>query len=927
MAQAQTACDPNPAITSISVSPSKLQVPKGALSVLGEVRVVIDPNGHCPTPNPFVGLTLTREVVASHDGALRQETFTPKASKAVNSCPGCREYLYDVRFWSGQNQITATVANTAGSASQITQTAVSLNATPGFYASADPPLVSPMGGTVLLSATSFDASGRPIAGQKIEWLQYGQITQVSQTNAQGATYLLAQCRPQNAQDCGFSARPVGQNLTPIPVQVAQFQVETLPQTGLPVQGIVTDKLQHVQIDLQAMPNSALKCPQPAFGRYLLKQKQAFVPLPKATIEADQKGHIEFYYEPPEEIATSAFTGKIPTIAGPVAVVPQSLRFELETPGSLPIRLETPMNLVRPTVALLPEFYDEPQLLTPLQHALHQQQYRTIGETELKAQGMRYTAKEQTQAIQGILANEQNLLAAAGVKADRMDAVAFGIAGLLARNAIAQNAQNPPIRKLIMIGTPNHGLNLQSQLSPPDPSYWAALHPGLVRGNPPLAYTDLLAGSEFLNALNAQESKGGHLHPQVEYALLLGERRTRSQVLPFAEDDGLVYHASAHLSGVQQEIIKGLHHLAAFDNQSGFLDSQYFGQSGQLHEKVISLLQSPIARPKPESFSLQIAYQRGQVSLGAQSPKAVQATPQKIAHFDVISTSENGNALIEIAHRNKVVASLLLGPETRVQLLYSSPRRTLLRLHWGSLHVMELAAKGGQVTVEIPESRESYYPKARFISAKSQSDFIVTATTSSPAIFVQKGSVAAFASGNVEPQLLKEDQSQRLHQSRFEEAVPPDDLLTRFRIKNLAPLESPDGASSSQAQPSQDKSALLCDYIARLSDEDHFNAKGAKLTSATAILLRDRVNNSAQRGDPEDQQDSYLSTPQARNFFAQMLKEQPLSETLQRSILQGTPLLRIQLYGDRYNITILSGEVADPQKPARGPKKPPKRPRR
>ncbi len=111
-----------------------------------------------------------------------------------------------------------------------------------------------------------------------------------------------------------------------------------------------------------------------------------------------------------------------------------------------------------------------------------------------------------------------------------------------------------VRKLIMVGTPNHGSSfLDERLG--------ALN-ALIGSVHQIANEQLRYDSPFLAELNRGESEGRHLDPNVQYALIYGQRR-RSQVYPLdnvlypvqtalrelVDDDGVVSLKSAHLNGV------------------------------------------------------------------------------------------------------------------------------------------------------------------------------------------------------------------------------------------------------------------------------------------------------------------------------------------------------------------------------------------
>ena len=72
-------------------------------------------------------------------------------------------------------------------------------------------------------------------------------------------------------------------------------------------------------------------------------------------------------------------------------------------------------------------------------------------------------------------------------------------------------------------------------------------------------------------------------------------------------------------------------------------------------------------------------------------------------------------------------------------------------------------------------------------------------------------------------------------------------------------------AAASAQASQPVS-----YHARLSRQDHYDAKGRKLESVPAILARDRANyHRFHRRDASDQSDSFFTTESHRALFYKM----------------------------------------------------------
>ena len=98
--------------------------------------------------------------------------------------------------------------------------------------------------------------------------------------------------------------------------------------------------------------------------------------------------------------------------------------------------------------------------------------------------------------------------------------------------------------------------------------------------------------------------------------------------------------------------------------------------------------------------------------------------------------------------------------------------------------------------------------------------------------------------------------------------------------------------------------LLDSYTARLSAADHFNSNGARLTSAAAIIRQDRANLYVFGSqDPEDETDSFFDDKANRARLERMLNRGAFSPSARRAILNGTPLIHVEIYRDFINVYV------------------------
>ena len=96
------------------------------------------------------------------------------------------------------------------------------------------------------------------------------------------------------------------------------------------------------------------------------------------------------------------------------------------------------------------------------------------------------------------------------------------------------------------------------------------------------------------------------------------------------------------------------------------------------------------------------------------------------------------------------------------------------------------------------------------------------------------------------------------------------------------------------------------YTARLSPRDHYNSNGVRLTSAAAIIRQDRANFYVYgMRDSEDEPDSFFSNKGNRARLEEMLENGRATRDALYRVVNGTPLIRVDIYANGINVTVLS----------------------
>lgn len=105
------------------------------------------------------------------------------------------------------------------------------------------------------------------------------------------------------------------------------------------------------------------------------------------------------------------------------------------------------------------------------------------------------------------------------------------------------------------------------------------------------------------------------------------------------------------------------------------------------------------------------------------------------------------------------------------------------------------------------------------------------------------------------------------------------------------------------------------YYARIGQRDHYNSRShQRLSGAGNILQQDRANyHKYHRVDREDTGDSYFNTREHRNKIASMLARGSTTQETLNAIEYGTPLVKVAIYQNHIDVSLVSGGSQSRQK--------------
>ena len=307
----------------------------------------------------------------------------------------------------------------------------------------------------------------------------------------------------------------------------------------------------------------------------------------------------------------------------------------------------------------------------------------------------------------------------GIQVGAVDIVAHSASGLLARNLLEGANPRQDVGRLILLGTPNHGIAWLDREIGDATVKWLAAHP--------TAAADLQEGSTFLRALAPSSASR-----RASYVNIVGRRApslsASRQGSATAQDDGIVSAASSHLDGVPDLRFDEVVHAPGLPLQGTALT-----ESRDVWAKIIDLLKGdmPVAEPDAQ----QIELERGrQVTIGPslQSPTGSEPArfPVTIGGSTFVRTGDKGYADISIARAGRVWGSIWLDANAEIIVRASLPDLVRVEVVSGSarLRALEDAAEAGsfEVVLDARARSSTWYesqPDIRTLGVNG--DFVVT----------------------------------------------------------------------------------------------------------------------------------------------------------------------------------------------------------
>ncbi len=604
-------------------------------------------------------------------------------------------------------------------------------------------------GKITLTGQVHDKKGNPIIQAKIT-LREPNTTVYSDSTGNFALNAQAEGKEPDIESMDIKLQKIG-----IKIYNQELGKAVTDSFGIVSDGFTTLKLKVIGKGVE--PRTVI-VKQPALGHFV---EQTMLNL---ALAMDEDGTGEMEYIPPEYLTRDQLNKHLvlqpdSSAISPmlwVAEVPVTVTYEDEegNPGSTTFTI----FVTRPPVFLIHGFTGDETTWVTLANYLRVRKYEPIVREYYKGPADESTIERQSQKLGNYIQEVRDAYLKNHFLQKRIDIVAHSMGGLISRYYIsnmarygktagiyipynvklsrdelkAQRFSKPVIlndvRKLVMVGTPNHGASFIDGIFGYLGSQQAGYHQ--------IANAQLNSNSKFFEELNKGESEGRHLSPNVEYVLIYGIRK-RSPYWPpdawlhtrgtsqkeFASDDGVVTISSAKLNGVKDFPFPkdwyaphGYIHSASEVLQKPFPEDTPITESENIFEKITELLQEDIPRMPLKNSSAKIIRANGDASyryfstqnwIRLKTPISPGSAKKLTNNWCRVKTGK-GSATLGFFINGHQWGMLHIMPNTIAYYEYASPEFVNVYLQQGKARFKSKKQNGGGFDIVLGDKGEKWY---------------------------------------------------------------------------------------------------------------------------------------------------------------------------------------------------------------------------
>ena len=566
------------------------------------------------------------------------------------------------------------------------------------------------GATVVIQGSVSDAQGK-LAGAAVAVDVSG--SQYSATTDSSGNYRCEFAIPADATQAvytvsataSYSGYPSVSNSTTFIVGDIGLLVEINAATGEPFIGVTADGVSSLGMSISLPGFSNVKISQPDLGRL-----EGSAIGTTGNITLDSAGMAEITYYPPDYLTKGQLTRELNVHQSGsrvwMAVIPLTLTYT--DASDQEGKIETEIMVCRPPVMLVHGFLGATATWGKMSSYLQGEKFDTYlgnyGATDQSVEGLSVILKNDIRKQKADYAN-------ANLKLAKVDAVGHSMGGLISRYySHGLTGYEDDLRKLIMVGTPNHGVSWAKKIIGNVGAGWYQTHRTPAE--------QLYSESPFMKKLNSGEATGAHLNTEIQYGNIYG-----------FPDDWVVSSASAYLNGVASVTEADVKHSPDIPTVPYVAITEYLNT----WEQVKTWLTSDIWRPQLAGSHVEVFKYWGDVYLvsydasGSHETKLT-SSPTQFDSFQSLRTGPDSKAILHLTINDVPWGVIFLDPDSEIFLGYCSPQLVEVRLWQGSASFRSKEDGHFTVPVNIKRSQDgewwTYSPKA--VVTGLNTEFAVTA---------------------------------------------------------------------------------------------------------------------------------------------------------------------------------------------------------
>ncbi len=484
----------------------------------------------------------------------------------------------------------------------------------------------------------------------------------------------------------------------------EIKIEQNPLTKQPYKGVCADGVSSLKIFIALPGAKSVKVSPPSSGK--IKGVGA-----GGEIKLNNQGEGEIEYVPPEYLPNKVELTeelKVHQRKGSARVWAKKVPLIFSWTGAQGTQEQIPLEilLVRPPIIMVHGFLGDKTTWQLFSNYLRNEKYDTqIDEYYIADQSIEDQAVFLWQNIQ----LQKKDYAQAGIKLAKVNIVSHSMGGLISRYYVQKYEKyDDDVKKLIMVGTPNHGVGWIRKKIGNLRSAWLDSHR--------IASDQLFCFSKFIRELNQGEKFGKHINPKVEYGNIFG-----------FPHDWVVDAWSAHLNGVEELRLRGVRHSVDLADFQGVALAEYL----KVWQQIITWLNQKIPRPPLTDAQIKVIKGKGEVrflSSPSSSGEKIPEYPQSLSPRQGISTGQDSWAVVNLLIDNQAWGAIYLTRETRLIIGYASPQLVEVQMLKGSARFVSKKESGGHFSVLLGANNQAkwyqLYPQAVVYGLGT--DFVITA---------------------------------------------------------------------------------------------------------------------------------------------------------------------------------------------------------